>query len=42
MLDAERAAAGPRRDVCGPRLPTQREGDVAAVAAAVDQHEGTA
>src|SRR5205809_4658882 len=38
MLGAERAAAGARGDLFWIRLPSQGEGDVAAVAVAVNQH----
>src|SRR6266850_3316764 len=39
MLDAERATAGARGNLGGIGLPRQGEGDVPAVALAVDHHE---
>src|SRR5882672_108540 len=38
VLGAERAGAGARLDLGGTRLPGEREGDIAAVALAADQH----
>lgn len=40
VLGAERAGACPGRDLRGLRLPVEREGDVAAMAASVDEHDG--
>lgn len=40
VLGAERAGARPGRNLRGLRLPVEREGNVAAVAASVDEHGG--
>lgn len=41
VFGAERAGARPGRNLRGLRLPVEREGNVAAVAASVDEHGGS-